>query len=224
MKRSLVSAFTLSFTIICTGCWGPSKRDASDIAISKIEEFRKAKGRLPDSLSEAGAQGDESCPCYCKTGDSSYLVWYGTTLGESDAYDSETKKWSSLGRACVAKSPSPSSTSIAELSLNPQAFDGRLVSVRASLVFGWEGDNFLFDTWDLSLGKTPPHNKPSVWFYCRPGYERLVYNAHPGVHQIVRGRFTGYFHFVPNSEGRVKDNFDPGPLQLEVNAVTETNL
>jgi hypothetical protein len=97
----LVAASALVITIILsTGCSVPSKREASNRAISKIEEFRKAKGRLPDSLSEAGVQDVESCPCYCKTGDGSYLVWYGTTLGESDTYDSETKKWSPGNRAC----------------------------------------------------------------------------------------------------------------------------
>ena len=102
MKPSPFLIVTMAFTILITGCWGPSKQDASNIAISKIEEFRKVKKRLPDSLSEAGAQDDESCPCYCKTGADSYLVWYGTTLGESDTYDSETRKWSSGNRACVA--------------------------------------------------------------------------------------------------------------------------
>jgi len=103
MKRlPFLAISTLTFTIIIAACWGPSKRDASNIAISKIDEFRKVKGRLPDSLSEAGVQDDESCPCYCKTGDHSYLVWYGTTLGESDTYDSETRKWSPGNRACVA--------------------------------------------------------------------------------------------------------------------------
>jgi hypothetical protein len=111
MKRSLFLAVAaLVFTIIISGCWGPSKREAGNIAISKIEEFGKVKGRLPYSLSEAGARDDESCPCYCKTGDGSYLVWYGTKLGESDTYDSETRKWSPGNRACVAKSPSPSLT------------------------------------------------------------------------------------------------------------------
>lgn len=103
MKRLPFLAISiLAFTIVITACWGPSKRAASNIAISKIEEFRKVKGRLPDSLSEAGAPDDESCPCYCKTGDNSYLVWYGTTLGESDTYDSEMRKWSPGNRACVA--------------------------------------------------------------------------------------------------------------------------
>ena len=90
MKCSLfVGRSTLAFTIMVT--------------ISKIEEFKKAKGRLPESLSEAGAQDDESCPCYCKTGDESYFVWYGTALGESDTYDSETRKRSPGNRACVAQ-------------------------------------------------------------------------------------------------------------------------
>jgi len=36
----------------------------------------------------------------------------------------------------------------------------------------------------------------------------------------VAGRFVGYFHFVPNKKGRMKDVFDPGPLQLEAIAAT----
>lgn len=117
MKRLLfLAVVALALTsVVITSCWGPLKRDPSNIAIAKIEEFRKVKGRLPDSLAEAGAQDDESCPCYCKTGEGSYLVWYGTRLGESDTYDSETKKWSPTSRTCVAKSPSPSgATSSAE--------------------------------------------------------------------------------------------------------------
>lgn len=110
LKRSLflaVSALAFTITIIIAGCWGLSKREASNVAISKIEEFGKVKGRLPDSLSEAGAQDDESCPCYCKTSEGSYLVWYGTTLGKSDIYDSETRKWSPDGRACSRQISSP---------------------------------------------------------------------------------------------------------------------
>jgi hypothetical protein len=104
MKRALfLAAPILALTAVIVSCWGQSQREANNIAVSKIEEFRKANGRLPDSFSEAGARDDESCPCYCKTGHDSYLVWYGTALGESDMYDSETKKWSPGNRACVAR-------------------------------------------------------------------------------------------------------------------------
>ena len=116
----------------------------------------------------------------------------------------------------------PMVVSVASLSQNPREFDGRLVSVRASLVFGWEGDNFLYDSSDLSPGKTPPRNKPRVWLYCRPGYEKPVYDAVPRSFEPVRGTFVGYFHFVPNKKGRADSMFDPGPLQLEGIAVTET--
>jgi hypothetical protein len=102
------AAITLALAANFAG-WRPLKRVASNTAISEIEEFRKAKGRLPNSLTEVGVEDDESCPCYCKTGDRSYIVWYGTTLGESDTYDSETRKWSDVGGVC-AESTSPSLT------------------------------------------------------------------------------------------------------------------
>ncbi|MBI3477763.1 MAG: hypothetical protein HY010_18675 [Acidobacteria bacterium] len=73
---------------------GPSKRDLGNAVVSKVEEFKRTNGRLPNSLSEAGVEKDENCPCYCKTTGNTYIAWYGTTLGESDTYDSETKKWS----------------------------------------------------------------------------------------------------------------------------------
>jgi hypothetical protein len=100
MRRSLLFAISALVFVVGTGCWGPSKRDASNVVISKIEEFKRVKGRLPNSLSETGAEEDESCPCYCKTNNGSYIVWYGTTLGESDTYDSETKKWSGVNGVC----------------------------------------------------------------------------------------------------------------------------
>jgi len=117
----------------------------------------------------------------------------------------------------------PAVVSIESLSQNPRTFDGRLVSVRASLVFGWEGDNFLYDTTGVGPDKTLPHHKPSVWFYCKPGYEKIVYSAVPYNVRPVRGTFVGYFHFVPKQKGRIKDVFDPGPLQLEVIGVTSVD-
>src|SRR5256885_12783985 len=117
----------------------------------------------------------------------------------------------------------PTVVSIESLSQNPRTFDGRLVSVRASLVFGWAGDNFLYDTTAVRPDKALPHNKPSVWIYCKPGYEKIVSRAVPYTVLPVRGVFVGYFHFVPKQKGRIKDVFDPGPLQLEVINVTSVD-
>jgi hypothetical protein len=105
MNRPRLSIMLVLFVcavllVLGAGGCGPSKRDLGNIAISKVEEYRRVKGRLPNSLSEVGVEEDESCPCYCKTSDNSYIVWNGTTLGESDTYDSQTKKWGEVGRVC----------------------------------------------------------------------------------------------------------------------------
>ena len=63
-------------------------------AVVKIEKFRNEKGRLPNSLSEAGIVETESGPIYYrKESESKYILWFGKELGESVTYDSETKQW-----------------------------------------------------------------------------------------------------------------------------------
>ena len=89
MKRPQLSAvlsLLLSAVVLVCGAGGcgPSKRALGNAVIKKVEEYRRAKGRLPSFLSEAGIEEDEGCPCYCRTSDNGYIVWYGTTLGESD--------------------------------------------------------------------------------------------------------------------------------------------
>jgi hypothetical protein len=109
----------------------------------------------------------------------------------------------------------PTVVSITDLSLHPLRFDGRLVIVRARLAFGWEGDNFLYDplaTLDRNMASGLP---VSVWLYCKPGQEQEVYGAVWPGNRPELGTFTGYFHFVPDQKSRMKDVFDPGPLQLE---------
>ncbi len=106
---------------------------------------------------------------------------------------------------------SPIDTTISDLSLNPQKFDGQLVRVRALLTFGWEGDNFLFEP----SNPNPQMIPASVWFYCKPEREQQVYRAiRPNERWRVVGWFTGYFHFVPKTH-LVYGMIDPGPLQFE---------
>jgi hypothetical protein len=62
--------------------------------VIKIENFKTAKGKLPDKLSEAGVKEKEAGPIYySKRTETQYILWFGTTLGESITYDSDTKKW-----------------------------------------------------------------------------------------------------------------------------------
>ncbi len=61
--------------------------------ISRIETYRKTHLRLPDSLDDLGISDPDIRIYYKKTSDTEYIVWFGTTLGESETYDSQTKKW-----------------------------------------------------------------------------------------------------------------------------------
>ena len=101
MKRSLIVISMLVLAIGFLGC-NYSQRKASDEVVAKVEQFKKSTGHLPEALADIGLEENESCPCYCKTSNDSYMVWYGTTLGESDTYDSRTKQWSeAAGLACA---------------------------------------------------------------------------------------------------------------------------
>jgi hypothetical protein len=78
------------------------QRKASNEIAAKVEQFRQLSGHLPEGLSDIGLKNNESCPCYCKTSNDSYMVWYGTALGESDTYDSRTTQWSeAAGLVCT---------------------------------------------------------------------------------------------------------------------------
>ena len=110
----------------------------------------------------------------------------------------------------------PTTASVPELSKNPRKFNGLFIQVRAWLIFGWEGDNFLFDSAKPAPSKTADFRAASVWFYCKPDRPRKACDtAQFGVPPVL-GTVAGYFHFVPDQKSRMKDVFDPGPLQLEV--------
>jgi hypothetical protein len=86
---------------------------------------------------------------------------------------------------------------------------------------GWEGDNFLSDSSELASLRVPSHRPMSVWFYCKPDHKQQVCDTVSLVGSPFRGTFTGYFHFVPDQKSRMKDVFDPGPLQLEIAGIFE---
>jgi hypothetical protein len=61
--------------------------------VSRIETYRTTQGRLPEALSEIGFEETDSGPFYKKIDNTQYCVWFGTTLGESETYNSHTRKW-----------------------------------------------------------------------------------------------------------------------------------
>jgi hypothetical protein len=102
MNRSAILIALLVLAVGFLGC-NSSERKASKKIIAGVEQFRRSTGRLPKALSEIGLNENESCPCYCKTSNDSYMVWYGKSLGESDTYDSRTKQWSEAAGLVCAK-------------------------------------------------------------------------------------------------------------------------
>ena len=71
------------------------------ILINKIENFRTTYGRLPNRLEEIGIEsqmGGVDALFYRKQCDMHYTIHFGTTLGESIIYYSESKQWKERNR------------------------------------------------------------------------------------------------------------------------------
>lgn len=52
--------------------------------IASVNSFKSYHDRLPDTLADVGLEDSESGPVYYqKSSDSTYIVWFGTGLGES---------------------------------------------------------------------------------------------------------------------------------------------
>ena len=97
-KRKLVASFILllifSIGFIFVNCNSSEDFTKGNEVANKIENFRKEKSRLPNSLTEIGIKETESGPIYYKKeSESKYILWFGKGLGESVTYDSETKQW-----------------------------------------------------------------------------------------------------------------------------------
>jgi hypothetical protein len=122
MKRSLIVISMLVLAIGFLGCNYVERklnneidakveqflRKSSNEIIVRVEQFKKSTGHLPDALPDIGLNDNGSFPCYGKTNNDSYMVWY-PTLGESDSYDiydSRARQWSKsrkLGGLVCAK-------------------------------------------------------------------------------------------------------------------------
>ena len=89
----------VSVVALCIFLWQPDWlfhwrdfRTGNEI-VSRVEAFRKSHGYVPEALKDVGVTDPDLRVFYRKTSDNEYLVWFGTTLGESETYDSRTKKW-----------------------------------------------------------------------------------------------------------------------------------
>src|SRR5258708_10046357 len=102
-KRRVVRIGIL--VLVCIGiaigiyAWDPMRwlhrqdfRTGNEI-VSRIDAFRASHKRLPENLKEVGLDDREFTVFYRKISDDENVVWFGTTLGESETDNSRTKKW-----------------------------------------------------------------------------------------------------------------------------------
>ena len=69
--------------------------------VSRIESFRQKHGRLPASSDELRISGPDAFQIfYEKCTETKYIVWFGTTVGESMTYSSEIRTWNSGNNGC----------------------------------------------------------------------------------------------------------------------------
>lgn len=59
---------------------------------SALEDYHAQHGTYPESLSAAKISEPNEL-YYQREPDGSYLLWFGTTLGESTTYCSKTQEW-----------------------------------------------------------------------------------------------------------------------------------
>jgi hypothetical protein len=99
MKTSSINIKAVIFLFIwgiLQGCnnYKNEMINAGNEVISRLENFREDTGKLPDNLIEIGVDSSLlEIICYSKTDSMNYIVWFGTNVGESMKYDSNTKKW-----------------------------------------------------------------------------------------------------------------------------------
>ena len=73
-------------------------QEYAEMIIIKVEAFKKKKNRLPKDVSELGMVEEMESPAFYQLQkDSTYVVWYGLSLGESKVYRSSSKTWSEEG-------------------------------------------------------------------------------------------------------------------------------
>ena len=74
------------------------RQEYAEMLIEKVETFKKTNNRLPKNVSELGLTEKMDSPAfYQMETDTTYMVWYGLSVGESKIYKSSTKKWTEEG-------------------------------------------------------------------------------------------------------------------------------
>ena len=83
-------------TMVIFGCQDPNKKliKKGNEIVSKVENYKQKYGHLPEGLESLGIVESIDGPFYYVKQDSiNYMVYFGTTLGESMIYYSDRREW-----------------------------------------------------------------------------------------------------------------------------------
>lgn len=96
MKRVIGIYLIILLSVSFTKCRNSDKslmRQGNELA-AKVEEYKKNSGKLPSRLKDLDIKETMEGPLFYEKKDSvNYIIWFGTTLGESMIYYSDTKEW-----------------------------------------------------------------------------------------------------------------------------------
>lgn len=96
MREVVLKGLVLLFLIMIVGCNNAEKKliEQGDELVLKIEKYKEEKGHLPNSIEDVGVKETMEGPLFYVRMDSvNYMVYFGTSLGESMIYYSDTKDW-----------------------------------------------------------------------------------------------------------------------------------
>ena len=98
MKLTLkIFAFILAIGL-CRCAVESTQQEYAIMLIKEVETFKKVNKRLPKDVTELGLTELMASPAfYIMDSDSTYMVWYGVSIGESNVFRSITNKWSVEG-------------------------------------------------------------------------------------------------------------------------------
>jgi len=93
MKIKIIILVLISLVFCCCNSKGTLEKQGDEL-IKKIEDYKEESGKLPKTLEDLGIKETLDGPLfYVKCDSVNYMIYYGTTLGESMYYYSDTKEW-----------------------------------------------------------------------------------------------------------------------------------
>lgn len=96
MKKIIVIYLIVLLLVSFSSCRNSDKSliKQGNKLVEKVEEYKKDTGKLPSELKDLGIKETMEGPLFYEKKDSiNYIIWFGTTLGESMIYYSDTKEW-----------------------------------------------------------------------------------------------------------------------------------